>query len=65
MGPLGPGVQYKFVKDLTAYAQYANVKNKGSTSVPFNFAPPTLLTGSLTTDQTASTFNVGLLYSFF
>lgn len=65
MDTVGLGVQYQFVKDLTAYAQYANVKNRGSTSVPFNFAPPTLLTGSLTTDQTANTFNVGLLYSFF
>lgn len=65
MDTVGAGVQYKFVKDLTAYAQYANVKNNGSTSTPFNFAPPTLLTGSITTGQTANTFNVGLLYSFF
>jgi predicted porin len=65
MDTIGAGVQYMLVKDLTAYAQYAYVKNNGTPSTPFNFAPPTLLTGSITAGQTASTFNVGLLYSFF
>jgi predicted porin len=59
------GASYKFVKDLSAYVQYASVKNNGTVATPFNFAPPTLLTGSITSGQTANTFNVGLLYSFF
>jgi predicted porin len=65
MDTFAVGVQYKFVKDLEVYAQYASVKNTGTPATPFNFAPPTLLTGNITAGQTASTFNVGLLYSFF
>lgn len=65
MNTSGVGVMYKFLKDLSAYAQYASVKNDGTASTPFNFAPPTLLTGGITSGQTASTFNVGLLYAFF
>lgn len=59
------GLQYKFLKDLTVYGQYASVKNQDTTSAAFNFAGPTLLTGSVAAGQAASTVNVGLLYSFF
>ena len=59
------GLQYKFLKDLTVYGQYANVKNQDVKDAAFNFAGPTLLTGSVAAGQTASTVNVGLLYSFF
>lgn len=61
------GVQYKIVKDLTLYGQYASVQNKDSTPAAWNFAGPSssYLTGSISQGQTASTVNVGLLYSFF
>jgi predicted porin len=59
------GLQYKFLKDLVVYGQYANVKNQDVKDAAFNFAGPTLLTGSVAAGQTASTVNVGLLYSFF
>jgi predicted porin len=59
------GIQYKFLKDLTAYAQYAQVKNNGTAATPFNFAPPTLVPLFITAGQTATTLNVGLLYAFF
>lgn len=65
MDTTGVGVQYKFLKDLTVYGQYASVKNKGTDSTPYNFAPPTIITGNVTAGQTANTINVGLLYSFF
>ncbi len=64
MDTVGVGMQYAIIKDLVAYAQYANVTNNGSGSTPFNFAPPTLLTGNISAGQSASTFNAGLLYSF-
>lgn len=59
------GAQQKILKDLVVYAQYASVKNDGKGTTPYNFAPPTLITGGITAGQTASTFNIGLLYSFF
>ena len=61
------GVQYKFLKDLTVYGQYASVKNNDSHDAAFNFAGPssTNLTSSIGKGQTANTFNIGLLYGFF
>jgi predicted porin len=60
------GVYHKFLKDLTIYGQYASVKNKGTDSTPYNFAPPMVVNdGFISTSQTATTLNVGLLYSFF
>lgn len=58
------GVYHKFLKDLTIYGQYASVKSKAGTT-PYNFAPPTIITGNITAGQTANTINVGFLYSFF
>ena len=65
MGTTAAGVQFKFLKDLTIYGQYALVKNSGTASTAFNFAPPTVLTGTLTSGQTANTLNIGLQYGFF
>jgi predicted porin len=64
---LGFGAQYKFLKDLTLYGQYAQVKNDGTSSAIFNFTPPndTGFTGVLVGGKTATTINVGFLYSFF
>ena len=61
------GVQYKFLKDLTLYGQYASAKNKGTKAAAWNFAGPSsaFLTSAITAGQTASTINVGLLYAFF
>lgn len=62
------GVYHKFLKDLTIYGQYASVKNNGASgakNTPYNFAPPTIITGDVTAGQTANTLNVGFLYSFF
>lgn len=65
MDTTGVGVQHKFLKDLTVYAQYASVKNKGTDTTPYNFAPPTIITGNVKAGQTANTINVGFLYGFF
>jgi predicted porin len=59
------GVYHKFLKDLTIYGQYASVKNNGTLATPYNFAPPTIITGDITAGQTANTINIGFLYSFF
>ncbi len=61
------GIQYKFLKDLTVYGQYASVKNNDTQTAAFNFAGPSSanLTSSIAKGQTASTLNVGLLYGFF
>jgi predicted porin len=59
------GIQYKFLKDLAVYGQYAQVKNNGSVATPFNFAGPMITPLFITAGQTASTLNMGLLYSFF
>ncbi len=59
------GVYHKLMKDLTLYGQYASVKNKGTDDTPYNFAPPTNITGKISTGQTADTINIGLLFSFF
>ena len=59
------GVYHKLMKDLTIYGQYASVKNKGTSDTPYNFAPPTNITGNITTGQTANTINIGLLFSYF
>ena len=58
------GVYHKFLKDLTLYGQYATVKSTAGTT-PYNFAPPTIITGNVSAGQTANTINVGFLYSFF
>ena len=65
MNTYGVGVQHKFLKDLTAYAQYASVKNNGTATAAFNFAGPTIEPGSITVGQSAKTLNVGVLYAFF
>ena len=65
MNTYGVGVQHKFLKDLTAYAQYASVKNNGTATAAFNFAGPTIEPGSLTVGQKAKTLNLGVLYAFF
>jgi predicted porin len=65
MNTLGVGVQYKIIKDLALYAQYAHVKNKDAATVAYNFAGPTIQPGSLIAGQSATTFNIGALYSFF
>jgi hypothetical protein len=65
---IGTGVQYKFLKDLTAYGQYSTVKNTGTQTAAYNFAPPMAVdsgAGSLTANQTGNTLNIGLLYGFF
>lgn len=63
---LGAGVKYQFVKDLTAYAQYSSVKNKGTVAAAYNFAPPMVVdNGTIGAGQTGSTLNLGLLYGFF
>ena len=59
------GIYHKLMKDLTIYGQYASVKNKGTSDTPYNFAPPTNITGNITTGQTANTINIGLLFSYF
>jgi hypothetical protein len=59
------GVYHKLMKDLTIYGQYASVKNKGTSDTPYNFAPPTNITGTITTGQKADTINIGLLFSYF
>ena len=59
------GVYYKFLKDLTVYGQYANVKNSGTKSGFANFTWSSVASDMVTSGQTASTVNVGLLYGFF
>jgi predicted porin len=60
----GIGAQYALAKGVTAYFQYANVKNTGATSVAYNFLGDTQAGFFITSGQTASTYNVGMLYSF-
>jgi predicted porin len=60
----GIGAQYALAKGMTAYFQYANVKNTGATSVAYNFVGDTQAGFSITSGQIASTYNVGILYSF-
>jgi Gram-negative porin len=64
---VGVGAQYKFLKDLTFYAQYAYAQNRGSVAAPFNYAGPssTQLTSTLAANQNANTINLGFLYGFF
>lgn len=62
---VGTGIQYKFLKDLTVYGQYSSVKNGGTATAAYNFAPPMAVdAGTLTAAQTGTTWNVGLLYGF-
>ncbi len=58
------GVYYKFLKDLTVYGQYANVKNSGTPSAASNFTWSSNA-NFIATGQTASSVNVGLLFGFF
>jgi predicted porin len=60
----GIGAQYALAKGMTAYIQYANVKNTGATSVAYNFTGDTQAGFFITSGQVASTYNVGILYSF-
>jgi predicted porin len=63
---IGTGIQYKFLKDLTAYGQYSTVKNTGTQTAAYNFAPPMAADdGKLLANQTGNTLNIGLLYGFF
>lgn len=62
---LGFGAQYKIIKDLSLYAQYANVKNNKTATAAYNFAGPTILSGNVLAGQSATTLNVGALFSFF
>lgn len=63
---VGTGIQYKFLKDLTAYGQYTSVKNNGTATAAYNFAPPMAADGgTISASQTGTTINVGLLYGFF
>lgn len=61
------GAQYKLLKDLTFYAQYASVKNGGTATAVFNFTPPndTNFQGTIGTGQTAQTISLGFIYAFF
>ena len=67
MKTTGVGVQHKFLKDLTLYAQYAQVKNSGTDTGVYNFLPPngSLFNEVITTGQKATSINVGFLYAFF
>ncbi len=62
---LGFGAQYKIIKDLSLYAQYASVKNDGTALASFNFAGPTIQAFQITSGQKATTINVGALFAFF
>lgn len=63
---IGTGIQYKFLKDLTAYGQYTSVKNNGTATAAYNFAPPMAADGgTISASQTGTTINIGLLYGFF
>lgn len=61
----GLGAQYKIIKDLSLYAQYASVKNDGTALASFNFAGPTIQAFQITAGQKATTLNVGALFAFF
>ena len=65
MNTTGVGIQHKFIKDLTLYAQYAYVKNNDAATVAYNFAGPTIQPGAIARGQSASTLNIGALYAFF
>jgi len=65
MNTTGVGIQHKFIKDLTLYAQYAYVKNNDASTVAYKFAGPTIQPGSIARGQSASTLNIGALYAFF
>jgi len=65
MNTAAAGVYYNFVKDLTLYGQYANVKNNGSVTGVYNFTWTSVAPGALAAGSTGSTVNVGLLYAFF
>jgi predicted porin len=58
------GIQYKLTKNLSAYGQVARVDNSsGTAAAPFNFTWVTVFTDSLTAGQSATTVNIGLLFS--
>lgn len=60
------GLYYGITKDLKFYSQYAVVQNKGrSNGVGWNFAGPTLFPYAFNAGQKASTFNAGLILSYF
>jgi predicted porin len=65
MNTAAAGVYYNFVKDLTLYGQYANVKNSGTPSAAFNFTWASVAPDFISAGATGSTVNVGLLYAFF
>ena len=65
MNTAAAGVYYNFVKDLTLYGQYANVKNSGTPSAAFNFTWASFAPDFISAGATGSTVNVGLLYAFF
>jgi len=61
------GMQYKFLKDLTFYTQYASVSNNGTDTAVFNFTPPndTNFQGTIGAGQTANSINLGFILAFF
>lgn len=61
------GAYYSLGKDLKVYGQYAVVDNKGGTGADsaWNFAGPTIITGTITPGQKAEVMNVGLIFSYF
>ncbi len=60
------GVQYKLTSNISAYGQLAKVDSKGSASfVPWNFTWYTVQGVGMAAGQSASTANIGLLFSFF
>lgn len=61
---LGIGAQYKVMPQLTLYAQYASAKNNDTAAASFNFAGPTIQPGATIAGQTATTLNLGALFSF-
>ena len=61
------GMQYKFLKDLTFYTQYASVSNNGTDTAVFNFTPPndTNFQSTIGAGQTANSINLGFILAFF
>jgi len=59
------GVQHKLTKELSLYAQYANVQNKGTSSTYSNFTWTTVFQNTVGVSQTAKTLNAGLLLALF
>jgi hypothetical protein len=59
------GAYYKINDSFKIYSQYAVVNNNGASSLYWNFAPPTIISGSLGADQKATALNIGIQFSYF